>query len=106
VSLYLEQTPLNIFNTADSGSTGTKVHHLANLLLLGLFPVAVLSDNSSMIALPIDLALGFLVPIHAHIGINYVISDYVPKAMRSTNIYIVINCNLYLFVLQLPPAQA
>lgn len=32
---------------------------------------------------PIDLALGILFPIHSHIGLNYVISDYVPKAARS-----------------------
>mmetsp|Transcript_27856 Transcript_27856/g.61529 ORF Transcript_27856/g.61529 Transcript_27856/m.61529 type:complete len:139 (+) Transcript_27856:36-452(+) len=66
---------------ADSGSIGTKFHHLANVLLLGLFPVAVIS-GPSMVSLPIDLALGVLVPAHAHIGINYVISDYVPKAIR------------------------
>lgn len=30
----------------------------------------------------IDLFLGVAFPIHAHIGVNYIISDYVPKASR------------------------
>jgi succinate dehydrogenase (ubiquinone) membrane anchor subunit len=32
---------------------------------------------------PIDLTLGLLFPIHSHIALNYVISDYVPKTARS-----------------------
>eukprot|EP00600_Ochromonadales_sp_CCMP1393_P005373 CAMPEP_0174954486 /NCGR_PEP_ID=MMETSP0004_2-20121128/450_1 /TAXON_ID=420556 /ORGANISM="Ochromonas sp., Strain CCMP1393" /LENGTH=76 /DNA_ID=CAMNT_0016202303 /DNA_START=283 /DNA_END=513 /DNA_ORIENTATION=+ len=32
--------------------------------------------------MPIDLALGFIFPFHSHIALNYVISDYVPKASR------------------------
>jgi len=30
--------------------------------------------------LPIDLALGVVLPIHSHIALNFVVSDYVPKA--------------------------
>lgn len=30
----------------------------------------------------VDLALGIAFPLHAHIGVNYIISDYVPKASR------------------------
>ena len=33
--------------------------------------------------LPVDLALGVLIPVHSHIGMNGVISDYVPPSMRS-----------------------
>ena len=66
---------------ADSGAIGTKVHHLANILLLGLTPIALFS-GPSMLSLPVDVTLGVLIPVHAHIGINYVISDYIPKALR------------------------
>jgi len=37
----------------------------------------------SMINKPIDLALGVVLPLHSHVGLNYVISDYVPKAFRT-----------------------
>jgi succinate dehydrogenase (ubiquinone) membrane anchor subunit len=32
---------------------------------------------------PIDLALGLLYPFHSHVALNYVITDYVPKAFRT-----------------------
>ena len=32
--------------------------------------------------MPVDLALGFMFPFHAHVGMNYIISDYVPRATR------------------------
>jgi succinate dehydrogenase (ubiquinone) membrane anchor subunit len=47
-----------------------------------LTPIAFLAGPSP-VSQPIDLALGFIIPFHAHIGLNYVISDYVPKASRS-----------------------
>lgn len=30
-----------------------------------------------------DLVLGVAFPFHSHVGLNYVISDYVPKQSRS-----------------------
>jgi succinate dehydrogenase (ubiquinone) membrane anchor subunit len=33
--------------------------------------------------MPVDLALGILFPFHSHVALNYVITDYVPKAGRS-----------------------
>ena len=36
------------------------------------------------VSLPVDLTLGVLFPVHSHIALNYVISDYVPKAVRTT----------------------
>lgn len=32
--------------------------------------------------MPFDLALGVLVPVHAHVGLNFVVADYVPKSSR------------------------
>lgn len=31
--------------------------------------------------LPVDLALGIALPLHAHIGMNYVITDYAEKVL-------------------------
>lgn len=64
---------------------GTKVHHLTNILLLGLAPVAFLGHPS--VSFPVDCILGTVIPIHAHIGLNSVISDYVPKALRSKYLF-------------------
>ena len=46
-----------------------------------MFPVALVL-SPSVINIPVDVALGLVFPIHAHIGMNYVISDYVPKGLR------------------------
>jgi succinate dehydrogenase (ubiquinone) membrane anchor subunit len=48
---------------------------------MGLVPVAFVLSPSPL-NLPVDLALGVLIPLHAHVGMNNVISDYVPKAQR------------------------
>ena len=32
--------------------------------------------------LPIDLALAVALPVHSHIALNFVVSDYVPNAAR------------------------
>ena len=32
-----------------------------------------------MLNVPVDYGLAVLIPVHAHIGMNYVISDYIPK---------------------------
>tara|TARA_A100001035_G_scaffold237617_1_gene201944 strand:+ start:341 stop:568 length:228 start_codon:yes stop_codon:yes gene_type:complete len=31
---------------------------------------------------PVDLALGVILPFHGHVGMNYIIGDYVPRAAR------------------------
>ncbi len=46
------------------------------------FPLAgILGSNP--IGLPIQVALGIALPVHAHIGMNGIISDYVPKHLRT-----------------------
>ena len=49
-----------------------------NLGLLGLTPLAIASEGSSL-SFPVDMALAVAFPLHGHIGMNYVITDYVPK---------------------------
>lgn len=49
--------------------------------LLGLLPVAMFF-SPSVVSVPVDLTLGVVIPVHAHIGMNHVISDYVPKSQQ------------------------
>ena len=41
-----------------------------------------------------DLALGVVLPFHAHVGLNAVISDYIPYAWRSALPMVVCNSML------------
>jgi succinate dehydrogenase (ubiquinone) membrane anchor subunit len=57
-------------------------YHKSMMALAILTPISF-AMSPSVMNKPIDLALGVLFPLHSHIGVNYIISDYVPKAMRS-----------------------
>eukprot|EP00520_Triparma_pacifica_P005145 CAMPEP_0118662020 /NCGR_PEP_ID=MMETSP0785-20121206/16598_1 /TAXON_ID=91992 /ORGANISM="Bolidomonas pacifica, Strain CCMP 1866" /LENGTH=94 /DNA_ID=CAMNT_0006555515 /DNA_START=99 /DNA_END=380 /DNA_ORIENTATION=- len=48
---------------------------------MALTPVAF-ALSPSVINMPFDLALGLALPLHAHIGMSYVITDYVPKVSK------------------------
>jgi len=67
---------------ADTGAVGTKFYHLSNSALLIAAPLAFFL-SPSILSFPLDLFLGVVFPLHAHIGFNYIISDYVPKASIS-----------------------
>ncbi len=45
-------------------------------------PVAIIASPHPA-AKPIDFALAVMIPFHGHVGMNYVISDYVPKAYKT-----------------------
>ncbi|CAM9416081.1 unnamed protein product [Choristocarpus tenellus] len=51
------------------------------MLVLAGVPVAI-TTSPSMITKPLDVLLGLAIPIHAHIGMNYIITDYVPRSGR------------------------
>lgn len=57
---------------------GVKYYHLLNTSLLAAAPLALLLSPSAL-TFPVDLFLGVAFPLHAHVGFNYIISDYVPK---------------------------
>jgi len=59
-------------------SSPTQLFHYSNYALLGLTPVAVLL-SPSFFNIPIDLALGIIIPYHAHQGTVGIIEDYVPR---------------------------
>jgi succinate dehydrogenase (ubiquinone) membrane anchor subunit len=51
---------------------------MTNLSLAALVPTAVILSPSSL-NVPVDYALAVLLPLHSHIGMNGVLSDYIPK---------------------------
>lgn len=57
-----------------------KLFHNINNSLVVLTPIAVCLSPSSM-NLPVDLVLGVALPLHAHIGMNMVITDYGKKGL-------------------------
>jgi len=55
-----------------------KLYHYVNLSLLAAAPAAF-AVSPSPLTFPLDLFLGVAFPVHAHIGMNCVISDYGKK---------------------------
>ena len=70
------------FLEADTPAKFVKIFHYTSYASLALFPVALVLTPSVM-NMPVDLAMGVVFPVHGHIGMNHVISDYVPKGARS-----------------------
>lgn len=59
-----------------------------------LVPAAIITSPSKLTSV-FDLAMGFMIPIHAAIGMKHVVEDYVPRAMRSgAMIGVVITCGV------------
>ena len=57
-----------------------KAYHASNVALVGLAPLAI-ALHPSALSVPIDVALAVVLPVHAHVGMNYIISDYVPRGV-------------------------
>lgn len=58
------------------------LYHGVSKAMAGLVPLAWYLDKDGWTIKPVDLALGAAIPVHAHIGMNAVISDYVPPMAR------------------------
>mmetsp|Transcript_6212 Transcript_6212/g.11375 ORF Transcript_6212/g.11375 Transcript_6212/m.11375 type:complete len:119 (+) Transcript_6212:75-431(+) len=71
-----------LLRAADSSGKSMKVHHMANITLAGLTPAAVFLPKDSAFLQPVDVALGLALPLHGHITMNMVVSDYIPPAAR------------------------
>ena len=67
---------------SDQSVHGMKLYHKLNFALIGLGPLALLLSPSSM-NFPVDMLLGFAIPLHGHIGGNDVISDYAKKVTKA-----------------------
>ncbi|QDZ18031.1 succinate dehydrogenase [Chloropicon primus] len=71
-----------LLRAADSAPGSMKVHHMGNVALAALTPAAAFLPKDSGYLFPVDLALGVALPLHSHITMNMVFSDYVPPGMR------------------------
>jgi len=67
---------------SDSSHKLSVFNHKLNWICLGLPPLALILSPSAL-NLPIDLAMGVLIPIHAHISGNGVITDYAHKITKA-----------------------
>ena len=53
------------------------------MVLALLTPAALLLPAASSPQLALDIILGVAIPLHSHVALNYVITDYVPKSGRT-----------------------
>lgn len=79
--LHLHRLPCT--HAADKAPSAPQIIHKVNMFLLGAAPVA-LATSPSVVSFPLDLVMGVAIPVHMHIGMNGVISDYVPKSAQTT----------------------
>ena len=65
----------------DAHAKALAYYHTLNVALVAAAPIAVLAHPSPL-STPVDLAIGIALPIHAHVGMMNVISDYAPKISK------------------------
>lgn len=70
--------------TADTANTRQlkKIYHNSSLALAGLVPLAVFQQQGDLFGRVVDAGLNVALPVHSHIAMNYVVTDYVPKSIR------------------------
>lgn len=62
-------------------ATEIQRYHMSHIALAGGIPLALILSPSILVT-PLDLALGLMIPYHAHVGMVNVMDDYVPKPYR------------------------
>lgn len=65
---------------SDGSNFMNKLFHQSSTVLAVLSPAALLIPQPAL--LPFDLVLGVVIPYHSHVALNYLVTDYVPKAQR------------------------
>jgi succinate dehydrogenase (ubiquinone) membrane anchor subunit len=74
---------LNKVLRADAaGPTFQRVYENSHIALAGLTPAAFLTSEGTLPRKAVDVGLGIAIPLHSHIALNAVISDYVPNSVR------------------------
>merc|ERR1711907_322244 len=68
---------------ADHSSGSLKLYHKTNLLPIGLTPIAFVMPDIPVATTAINVFLGIVFPVHAHIGMAGVLTDYVPKMSKA-----------------------
>ena len=69
---------------ADEGGKALKVFHASNVAAAILLPVAAFSDSGSAVQTAANWAIAGVLPLHGHIGMNWVITDYIPPASQGS----------------------
>merc|ERR1711959_778446 len=65
---------------SDASSTALKAFHKTNLIAVGLAPVACLCpENVPVLPSAVNVFLGVVFPIHGHVGMNGIVTDYAAK---------------------------
>jgi len=64
---------------ADRSMALQKIFHQTSIACLALTPVAILAHPTPL-SMPVDVLLSVAFPLHAHIGISWILSDYVQGA--------------------------
>jgi len=62
---------------ADQTLSQAKLFHKTNLAVMVLTPLAIVAHPSPL-SMPVDVALAIVFPLHAHMGMNIIFTDYVP----------------------------
>merc|ERR1712139_392601 len=68
---------------ADHSSASLKLYHATNNAAIALTPVAFLLPDGSAPSMALNVFLGIVFPVHGHIGMSGVLTDYVPKFSKS-----------------------
>lgn len=69
--------------TADSaGPAWQRAFHTSSYALAGLIPAGLVSPEGGVLAKVADVGLAAAIPFHTHVGLNLVVSDYVPRALQ------------------------
>uniref|UniRef100_A0A1Q2XCW7 Succinate dehydrogenase [ubiquinone] cytochrome b small subunit n=2 Tax=Chlamydomonas reinhardtii TaxID=3055 RepID=A0A1Q2XCW7_CHLRE len=59
-----------------------KAHEFAGYGLAGATPLAIFSSKGSILQRTADFIFSVAIPVHSHITMNAVVTDYLPKAAR------------------------
>ncbi|KAK9833180.1 hypothetical protein WJX74_009450 [Apatococcus lobatus] len=79
-----------ILNADAAGPAMQRVYENSHIALAALPLAAPFLKEGSAPYQGLDLALGVAIPVHSHIAINSVVSDYVPKGFKGTTRWVML----------------
>ncbi|GFR50863.1 hypothetical protein Agub_g13150 [Astrephomene gubernaculifera] len=65
-----------------AGHAGLKAHEYGNIALAGATPAAIFASKGSILQKTADFVFSLAIPVHSHIAMNAVVTDYLPKAAQ------------------------
>eukprot|EP00924_Labyrinthula_sp_SR-Ha-C_P005265 maker-scaffold_1-snap-gene-26.53-mRNA-1 protein AED:0.02 eAED:0.02 QI:104/1/1/1/0.75/0.6/5/1139/156 len=88
-----ETSFLEFLTAADQNMSHMKILHKTNYAVAVLAPLAIVAHPSAL-SMPVDIALAIVFPLHAHIGMNCIFTDYVPGSPTSGARYALLGVSL------------